>query len=100
MDRGIFYQTRFYRCGRGIVIFQVNLDYRLFIKEDYMEDFVLKKSKNSNVAKTIRFTEELNDAINEVIKNANKGKSKKKYSFNGFVISACEYAIKSMKTKK
>ena len=62
-----------------------------------MEKFEIKKSKNSNVAKTIRFSEELNDAINEIVKKANKGKTKKEFSFNGFVISACEYAINSMK---
>ncbi len=62
-----------------------------------MEKFSMKKSKNSNVAKTIRFSEELNDSINQIIKKANEGKSKKEYSFNGFVISACEYCIKLMK---
>ena len=62
-----------------------------------MEKFTIKKSKNSNVAKTIRFSEELNDAINQVIKKANKGKTKKEYSFNGFVISACEYCLGLMK---
>ncbi len=62
-----------------------------------MEKFTIKKSKNSNVAKTIRFSEELNDAINQVIKKANKGKVKKEYSFNGFVISACEYCLSLMK---
>ena len=62
-----------------------------------MEKFEMKKSKNSNIAKTIRFSEELNDAINQVVKEHNKGKSKKEYSFNGFVISACEYSLKSMK---
>lgn len=62
-----------------------------------MEKFIMKKSKNSNVAKTIRFSEELNDSINQIIKKANEGKSKKEYSFNGFVISACEYCINLMK---
>ena len=57
----------------------------------------MKKSKNSNVAKTIRFSEELNDAINQVVSKANKGKIRKEYSFNGFVVSACEYCIKMMK---
>ena len=49
-----------------------------------MENFSMNKSRNSNVAKTIRFSEELNDEINELIKKANKGKSKKEYSFNRF----------------
>ena len=61
-----------------------------------MDKFIMKKSKNSNVAKTIRFSEELNDSINQIVKKANKGKSKKEYSFNGFVISACEYCINLM----
>ena len=62
-----------------------------------MEKFIMKKSKNINVAKTIRFSEELIDSINQIIKKANEGKSKKEYSFNGFVISACEYCINLMK---
>ena len=62
-----------------------------------MEKFTMKKSKNSNVAKTIRFSEELNDAIIQVVSKANKGKARKEYSFNGFVVSACEYCIKMMK---
>ncbi len=57
----------------------------------------MKKSKNSNVAKTIRFTEDLNDEINRVVKKANAGKARKEYSFNGFVVSACEYCLKLMK---
>lgn len=65
-----------------------------------MEEFSMKKSKNSNVAKTIRFSEELNESINAIIKKANKGKSKKEYSFNGFVISACEYCLKLEKEKE
>ena len=62
-----------------------------------MEKFTMKKSKNSNVAKTIRFNEELNEQINQIVKAANKGKQRKEYSFNGFVVSACEYCIKLMK---
>ena len=62
-----------------------------------MEKFSMRKSKNSNVAKTIRFSEELNDEINHVVKKANAGKARKEYSFNGFVVSACEYCLKLMK---
>ena len=62
-----------------------------------MEKFSMKKSKNSNVAKTIRFSEDLNDEINRVVKKANNGKARKEYSFNGFVVSACEYCLKLMK---
>ena len=64
-----------------------------------MEKFEIKKSKNSNIAKTIRFSEDLNDAINQIVKSHNKGKAKKEYSFNGFVNSACEYVIELMKNQ-
>lgn len=63
----------------------------------YMGNFVMKKSKNSNIIKSIRFSEELNDKINAIVEEANKGKKKKEYSFNGFVVSACQYAIDNMK---
>ena len=62
-----------------------------------MEKFSMKKSKKSNVSKTIRFSEELNDAICQVVSKANEGKPKKEFSFNGFVVSACEYCLKLMK---
>ena len=65
-----------------------------------MKEFEFKKSKNSNVIKSIRFDEELFNNINEIVKNANKGKTKKEYSFNGFVCSACYYAIENMKKEK
>lgn len=62
-----------------------------------MSNFVMKKSKEANIYKSIRFPSELNDQINEIVKQANKGLNPKEYSFNGFVISACEYAINNMK---
>ena len=62
-----------------------------------MSEFIFKKSKNSNVIKSIRFDEELYNTINEIVKEANKGKKKRDYSFNGFVCSACYYAIENMK---
>ena len=65
-----------------------------------MNNFVMKKAKNSNVLKSIRFSEELNDRIIEVVNNANKGKRKKEYSFNGFVTSACQFALDNMSNKK
>ena len=40
-----------------------------------MGDFVMKKSKNSNIIKSIRFSEELNDKINAIVEEANKGKN-------------------------
>ena len=58
-----------------------------------MNDFKMRKSYRSNVTKSIRFSEELHDKIFEVINNANKGKRVKQYSFNGFVCSACEFAL-------
>ena len=57
----------------------------------------MKKSLDANIYKSIRFPTELNDKINYIVNKANQGKTKKEYSFNGFVISACEYALKHMK---
>lgn len=57
------------------------------------------KSKNSNVIKSIRFPEDLDSQIKKIVENANKGKAKKQYSYNGFVVNACEYAIKNMKNE-
>ena len=61
-----------------------------------MEKFVMKKSADANIYKPIRFPTEINDKINSIVNKANEGKTKKEYSFNGFVISACEYALKHM----
>ena len=57
----------------------------------------MKKSTEANIYKSIRFPVEINDAINNIVQKANEGKNKKEYSFNGFVISACEYALNQMK---
>lgn len=62
-----------------------------------MEKFVMKKSAEANIYKSIRFPIELNSQIIEIIERANKGLDKKEYSFNGFVVSACEFALKHMK---
>ena len=62
-----------------------------------MDKFIMKKSTEANIYKSIRFPVEINDAINNIVQKANKGKNKKEYSFNGFVISACEYALNHMK---
>ena len=61
-----------------------------------MDKFVMKKSTEANIYKSIRFPTEINDKINSIVNKANKGKAKKEYSFNGFVISACEFALKHM----
>lgn len=62
-----------------------------------MNDFVFQKSNNSNVIKSIRFPEEMDYKITSIVEEANKGKSRKEYSFNGFVVSACQYALDHMK---
>ncbi len=61
-----------------------------------MDKFEMKKSTDANIYKSIRFPTEINDKINNIVNKANEGKIKKEYSFNGFVISACEYALKHM----
>lgn len=61
-----------------------------------MEKFKIKKSERINVYKTIRFPIEINNKINKILAEENKGENRKKYSFNSFVISACEYAIEHM----
>lgn len=61
-----------------------------------MEKFTMKKSTDANIYKSIRFPTEINDRINVIINKANEGKNRKEYSFNGFVISACEFALKHM----
>ena len=61
-----------------------------------MNKFIMKKSSDANIYKSIRFPTEINDQINSIVNEANKGKARKEYSFNGFVISACEFALKHM----
>lgn len=61
-----------------------------------MDKFIMKKSSDANIYKSIRFPSEINDQINSIVNEANKGKARKEYSFNGFVISACEFALKHM----
>ena len=61
-----------------------------------MDKFVMKKSVEANIYKSIRFPIDLNTRIIEIVDNANKGLNKKEYSFNGFVVSACEFALKHM----
>ena len=61
-----------------------------------MKEFKMTKSHKSNVIKSIRFSEELNDKICRIIEKANEGKPVKQYSFNGFVCSACEFALENL----
>ena len=65
-----------------------------------MSGFKFERSKNSNVIKSIRFPEELNDRINAVVTRANRGKKSKEYSFNGFVVSACYFALENLDKQK
>lgn len=64
-----------------------------------MNKFVFKKSKDSNIIKSIRFPEAMNNRINSIVEEANKGKTNKEYSFNGFVVSACQFALDNMEEK-
>ena len=57
----------------------------------------MKKSKEANIYKSIRFPADLDNRIKAIVDKANEGLQKKEYSFNSFVISACEFAIKNMK---
>ena len=61
-----------------------------------MEKFVMKKSTEANIYKSIRFPVEINSQIIDIVEKANKWLDKKEYSFNGFVVSACEFALKHM----
>ena len=61
-----------------------------------MKKFTISKSRGSNVIKSIRFSEELNEKIYKIIEKANEGKPVKQYSFNGFVCSACEFALENL----
>lgn len=61
-----------------------------------MSKFVFEKSENSNILKSIRFPEDINNKITAIVDKANQGKTKKEYSFNGFVVSACKYALENM----
>ena len=60
-------------------------------------NFTFEKSKESNVMKTVRFPESLYNDIDKTIQKANNGKKTKEYSFNGFVVSACKFAMDNMK---
>ncbi|MGF2053978.1 YlcI/YnfO family protein [Vagococcus fluvialis] len=57
-----------------------------------MSDFKLRSDKKETENKTIRFPLPLIEEINEVIKNED-------VTFSGFVIQACEYALKNIEKK-
>ncbi|QQP70188.1 hypothetical protein JHE06_11540 [Carnobacterium sp. CS13] len=58
-----------------------------------MSNFKLKLDKKETENKTIRFPLPLVEEINEAIKNED-------VTFSGFVIQACEYALKNMNKNK
>ena len=45
-----------------------------------MDKFIMKKSTEANIYKSIRFPVEINDAIINLIQKANEGKNKKEYN--------------------
>ncbi|NKD39337.1 hypothetical protein HED42_14425 [Enterococcus casseliflavus] len=57
-----------------------------------MSDFKLRSDKKETENKTIRFPLPLIEEINEVIKNED-------VTFSGFVIQACEYALKNIEER-
>lgn len=61
-----------------------------------MDKFIIEKSKLSNVQKTVRFPEDLSQQIERIVDELNRESGKNLYSFNGFVISACKFALKNM----
>lgn len=61
------------------------------IGDDYMFK-VENKVKNANIARTIRFTEEL-------FENLNKVASENDVSLNRLVLQCCNYALENMKEK-
>ena len=65
-----------------------------------MSDFIFEKSKNSNIIKSIRFDEDLNNRINKIVQEANKGQAVTQYSFNGLVISCCKYVLDNLYNDK
>lgn len=58
-----------------------------------MEKFTFGKSKEANILKSIRFPENINDRILEIIETSKVNHPDKEYSFNGFIVSACEFAL-------
>ena len=61
-----------------------------------MIEFKITKSHSSNVTKSIRFSEDLNSRICKIVENANRNDDRNHYSFNGFVCSACEFALEHL----
>ncbi len=64
-----------------------------------MEKFILKKSKEANTPITIRFPDDMYIQIKSIVQDLNQNLKTKAYSYNGFVVSACEYALKKLNIK-
>lgn len=60
-----------------------------------MEKFIFEKSVDSNVIKSVRFPEELNNTITNIVNEANKGKKTKEYSFNRICCFCMQICIKT-----
>lgn len=56
-------------------------------------EFVVKKYKNTNVARTIRFTPELFDTLNQVAADQD-------VPLNSLVLQCCEFALDNLTAKQ
>ncbi len=61
-----------------------------------MEKFKITKSKNSNRPLTIRFPDDLYEELENIVKSANAGKTKREISLNGLVISTVKFALANL----
>ena len=61
------------------------------IQGDCKMSFQIRPDKKESINKTIRFPKQLNDDIEFIIKGQD-------VTFSGFVIQACEYALKDMRS--
>ncbi len=55
--------------------------------------FKVKKYKNTNIARTVRFTEDLFETLNEI-------SFKQDVSFNSLVLQCCEFALNNMEPEQ
>ena len=60
----------------------------------------MEKPTNANSHKSIRFPANLEEELKSIVDKSNEGLEKREYSFNGFVISACRYAIDNLDNNK
>jgi len=52
-------------------------------------EFEIRKYRNSNIARTIRFTPELFDTLNQIAADQD-------VAFNSLVLQCCEFALKNL----